>query len=259
MQTQTTQAVDWADWARRWDLSQASGIVRREERFKVMLDLVEELVGPEPSRLLDLACGTGSISARALARFASARLVAVDVNPLLLAIGQGAQGDAGGRLRWVRADLSQSEWPELVGSDGPFDAVLSSTALHWLPAADLVAVYQALGRLIRPGGAFLNAEHLLVSAPDAPLSRAAEAVRRRSVSERPKEGESYAEWWEAAKAEPSLAELFAEHQRIFPNNGSGRGQQLSSAFHEAALRQAGFADAGVGWRVLDTPIVAAVR
>ena len=45
-----------------------SGMPDREERFRGMLDMVEALVGREP-RVLDLACGTGSITARLLARF----------------------------------------------------------------------------------------------------------------------------------------------------------------------------------------------
>ncbi|WP_366521110.1 class I SAM-dependent methyltransferase [Lapillicoccus sp.] len=41
-----------------------------------------------------------------------------------------------------------------------FDAVLSSTALHWLPAEALSGLYRDLAQLLRPGGVFLNADHL---------------------------------------------------------------------------------------------------
>jgi hypothetical protein len=74
--------MDWSSWAHRWDAQQQRSIPRREERFQLMLELVADLVGPAPGRILDLACGTGSISARALRRFPWAQLVALDVDPL---------------------------------------------------------------------------------------------------------------------------------------------------------------------------------
>jgi trans-aconitate methyltransferase len=34
----------------------------------------------------------------------------------------------------------------------PFDAVVSTTALHWLSAAELGELYRVLATLLRPGG-----------------------------------------------------------------------------------------------------------
>src|ERR1044072_4391294 len=66
--TDTLAAADWQAWQRGWDRQQEWYLPDREERFRAMLDAVEATVGPEP-RILDLACGTGSISDRALRRF----------------------------------------------------------------------------------------------------------------------------------------------------------------------------------------------
>lgn len=56
----------WDDWQRSWDRQQEWYLPDREERFRVMLDTVEAHAGRAP-RVLDLACGTGSISERLLA------------------------------------------------------------------------------------------------------------------------------------------------------------------------------------------------
>jgi ubiquinone/menaquinone biosynthesis C-methylase UbiE len=61
-------ATDAGRWAARWDEQQERYLPQREERFQIILDVVERVVGTSP-RLLDVCCGTGSISRRALERF----------------------------------------------------------------------------------------------------------------------------------------------------------------------------------------------
>jgi hypothetical protein len=56
-----------------------------------MLDVLEALL-PEAFVALDLACGPGAISQRLLARFPHARCVAVDLDPVLLTMGQSVLG-----------------------------------------------------------------------------------------------------------------------------------------------------------------------
>src|SRR5438874_1750948 len=128
-------ALDWQGWLRRWDAQQTGYIPDREERFAAMLDALEAML-PETFVALDLACGPGSLSQRLLARFPQARCVAVDHDPALLALGQGALGDGDGRLRWVEADLREPNWIDQLG-ERQVDAVLSTTALHWLDAGAL--------------------------------------------------------------------------------------------------------------------------
>src|SRR5579859_4680068 len=141
-------ALDWQSWLRRWDQQQSGYLSDREQRFGIMLDVLEALL-PERFVALDLACGPGSISQRLLARFPQARCVAVDFDPVLLMLGQNVLADMQGRLRWVEADLRDSSWPDQLG-EKQVDAVLSTTALHWLPAESLVQLYRQLGKLVRP-------------------------------------------------------------------------------------------------------------
>ena len=72
--------ADWRGWQQSWDRQQEWYMPDREERFRVMLDMVEALVGSEP-RVLDLACGTGSITDRLLQRFPRATGTGVDLDP----------------------------------------------------------------------------------------------------------------------------------------------------------------------------------
>ena len=56
-----------------------------------------------------------------------------------------------GRLGLVEADLMRDDWVQRLG-EVQVDAVLTTTALHWLPSDRLVKVYQQLGQLLSPGG-----------------------------------------------------------------------------------------------------------
>jgi SAM-dependent methyltransferase len=255
----TDTAVDWADWAERWEAQQQFHIPRREQRFQLMLELVAELAGPSPRRILDLACGPGSISKRALQRFPEATLVALDADPFLLAIGQQTLGDAGGRLHWAQADLRRADWTTAVQDFAPFDAVLTSTALHWLEAGDLMRVYRSLGELIRPGGVFFNTEHLLLAPPKTRFGEAAQRVRQRLTSEGRAPGESWDAWWDAARAEDGFAALLQQRDEVFDEIHPHHHESLTARFHEEALAIAGFAEAAVVWRFLDDTIVGGMR
>src|SRR5215831_19705286 len=116
--------VDCAGWLRRWDLQQEGYVPEREARFTAMFDALAELL-PASFVALDLGCGPGSLSRRLLERFPEAQAIAIDLDPVLLAIGRGALGTVDSRLRWVAADLAAQEWLDALGTT-QVDAVLSS-------------------------------------------------------------------------------------------------------------------------------------
>ena len=110
--------LDWQDWMQRYDQQQSTYLPDREQRFTVMLDVLETLL-PDHFVALDLACGPGSMSQRLLSRFPQARSVAVDIDPILLLLGQQVLGDMQGVcVGWKQisvslpgtADLGRSRW-----------------------------------------------------------------------------------------------------------------------------------------------------
>jgi SAM-dependent methyltransferase len=205
-----TQQTTWAeDWQRSWDRQQEGYIPDREARLGALVDIVEAVAGPSPA-VLDLACGTGSISRRVLARLPHARLVAVDVDPALLTIAAASVGEDA-RVRVVRADLTDPGWAGAVPvPEGGFDAVVTATALHWLTEPDLRRLYADLRLLVRPGGVVANADEM----PPAELPRLGSALdglaehRRAQLTAdgRP----DWAAWWDEATADPALADAVAD-------------------------------------------------
>ncbi|GAA1985267.1 class I SAM-dependent methyltransferase [Kitasatospora viridis] len=219
-----------------------------------MIDLVEAVGGPH-ARVLDLACGTGSITERLLARLPGASSVGVDLDLALLAIAEGHfAGD--GRFTLVTADLRDPDWAAAL-PEGPFDAVVTATALHWLATDDLLRLYRDLAGLLRPGGVFLNADHC----PQPATPRLNELVRtaeqRRQQAESAAGVLSWAEWWQAAAADPRLAEAVAARSAVYRDHKDG--DVHTTEWQLEQLIAAGFGEAGLAWRSVTDAMTAAVR
>src|ERR1700736_264382 len=211
MNTEVQPEIDWLDWLRGWGY-----VPEREARFAAMFDALAQLL-PASFVALDLACGPGSISQRLLARFPNAQAIAADIDPGMLAIGRGVLGTVDGRLRWIGADLASPDWWEALG-ETQIDAVLSTTALHWLEPEPLTRLYHDLGRLLRPGGLCLNGDNMAFGPALPSFARlsqrvlgeqwtdAAFAVRGIATAE---------QWWEALALEPAFVPLLTERTRRF--------------------------------------------
>lgn len=247
--------TDWSMWLASWDSQQQYLLPDRDERFAAMFDVVEAVAG-SPRRVLDLACGPGSITMRLLRRFPEAEATLVDVDAALLAIAEGVLG-GDTQVQIVRADLADPGWAgALPASD--YDAVLTANSLHWLPEAVLRRVYADLAGLIRAGGVACNADSM---APHGGR-QLIEALERRAheVQPIPSEGElDWEGWWRVAAADPVLAPLVAERNKRFGGETHPPDFTPPLSWHTAALREAGFAEAGCVWRHGIGAVVAALR
>ncbi|GAA3831893.1 class I SAM-dependent methyltransferase [Streptomyces coacervatus] len=237
-----TTGTDWQAWQESWDRQQECYMPDREERFRIMLDMVEACVGPEP-RILDLACGTGSITARLFARFPNATSTGIDLDPALLAIARGTfEGDE--RVTFVEADLKDPDWPTRLPYE-TYDAVLTATALHWLHSEPLAVLYGQVAELVRPGGVFMNADHMIDET--TPRINAAERAQRHARMDQATRGGAldWAEWWQLAAKDPVLAGPTARRFEIYGEHADG--DMPSAQWHARVLREKGFGEARAVW------------
>jgi SAM-dependent methyltransferase len=170
-------------WIGRWDGQQNGWMPDREERFTALIDAVEAEAGRPDPLVLDLGSGPGSLAVRLLNRMPSATVIAIDADPLLLALGRAAHPALAG-LRFTDLDLRSPGWASRLGLTRPADAAVSTTALHWLTPPELCAMYAELATVLRPGGLLLDGDHLTEDAAVAPtLARLDQALTRR-IAER---------------------------------------------------------------------------
>lgn len=235
-----------------WEAQQARHEPDRDLRFRLMLDHVEAFTGA-PRRVLDLACGPGSVTARVLTRFPAAEVVAVDIDPVLLDLARDAfAGDD--RVSVLARQLADPDWP--AGLPTGFDAVLTSTAMHWLPADALAGVYAGAARLLRSGGVFVSADHVPIAEPV--LRGVADRLHQAELRAAFDAGaESCDEWYRRAYAEPRYAGWWAEREKLFAH---WTGDLLErEGWHVDLLRRSGFERAGAVWRRGNDAVLVAVR
>jgi len=252
--------VNWQQLQQVWDAQQLTYLPDREERFAAMLDAVEAVVGDAP-RILDLAGGTGSITLRALQRFPRATSVVLDVDAALLAIAAGTfEGDD--RVRVVPADLATSAWSASLAGWPGFDAVLTATALHWLPAERVAEVYAEAGSLLSHPGLFANADHMAddgLPGLSESLTAYREAKRLRLLAT--SDATDWDGWWDRLRSEPELAPAVAARDARFAERGGSAHTESSfpASWHVATLRAAGFTEAGLLWRGLTDAIAVGTK
>ncbi len=261
------EPAEAAEWYARWEAQQDGIVDRRAERFAVMLDVVEAVVDTTRDIVvLDLASGPAGISARVLERFPTACCVALDLDPVLLAIGRGTHGDGGGRLQWVEHDLRDPSWRDAVrdaaGRDH-VDAVLTSTALHWIPAGALIDTYRGCAELLVEGGVLVNADNM-----DPPESRpvlrrladdaAAAVTDAATVGATDRGYEGWDAWWDAVAASHALADLHRERTERYAWRDRAE-HRPGLAVHVAALEEAGFREVDTVWQRFRNRVLVAIR
>jgi SAM-dependent methyltransferase len=252
-------AMDARQWIERWDRQQEVSMPEREDRFTALIDTLQEAADTAGPLVLDVGCGPGSLGIRLLERLPGAAIIGIDADPVTLALGRTAYGD---RITFMNADLRDPGWPSRLPTDRPADAAVSTTALHWLTEDELRAFYLTLAYVLRPGGVFLNGDHLRESPGTAPvLARLGRALNELEDQRRfpSGHGESWTGWWDAVNADPGLAPLAAERTALNIATDHGSSGAMLLSVHVDALRAAGFAEVGTLWQRGASRLLCAIR
>ncbi len=109
--------------------------------------LLDRLGVTAGTRLVDLACGTGSFVVRAARR--GARAHGVDVSEEMLAFARARAERAGVAPHWHRAGFL-----DYRHEGGPADVVTTKSALHQLPDFFKQQALLNVAGMLRPGGTF---------------------------------------------------------------------------------------------------------
>jgi len=110
------------------------------ERLRPALDLIARVTLEAPRDIVDLGCGTGTVTALLQARWPAARIVGVDNSLPMLDRARLALPE----VVWQADDLAT--WTPAA----PVDLLVSNAALHWLD--DHAALFPRLLSHLRPGG-----------------------------------------------------------------------------------------------------------
>jgi trans-aconitate 2-methyltransferase len=149
-----------------WNPEQYERFAR--ERSQPFFDLVALLKPAPGGRLVDLGCGTGSLTAQLPTLLGVTEVLGLDNSRAMLA---DASANASEAVRFEEADINDFDDP------GAWDVVVSNAALHWLP--DHPAVLSRWAKALRPGGQIAVQ---VPSNPEHPSHRCAQEVAHEMAS-----------------------------------------------------------------------------
>jgi SAM-dependent methyltransferase len=134
----------------------------REEERRVWLDrTVAAIPFARDARLrvIDIGCGYGAVSKAVLAAFPNAELTLHDYSQVMFDHARDNLAAYADRVSAVRADLRDPDWAKQVG--GPFDVAVSALCLHnTMDMAVIAAAYRGVREILRPGGCFIDYDHV---------------------------------------------------------------------------------------------------
>lgn len=119
----------------------------QEETFKRRL-IVQAKIRPG-SRVLDMGCGTGTLTVLVKQSIPEAEVTGVDGDLQVLDIAKQKAAQAGVSISWDHALATALPYPNCT-----FDRVLSSLVIHHLTAEDKLKAFREVFRILRPNGEF---------------------------------------------------------------------------------------------------------
>ena len=127
----------------------------REGQIEIIVDLLPKLEAP--LRIIELCCGEGLLAEAILDRYPESTLLGFDGSQAMLNRAGERLKRFGNRFRASLFNLADLGWRTL---DGPFQAVVTSLAVHHLTGQDKAVLFSDVYKMISPGGAFLIADIL---------------------------------------------------------------------------------------------------
>lgn len=121
--------------------------VMREETFKRKLVLQANI---QPGmKVLDLGCGTGTLTIMLKQSAPQAQIIGLDGDEDVLTIARSKVSQAGVDIQWKKGLAYDLPYP-----DNSFDRVVSSLVIHHLVSEDKLRTFQEVYRVLRRGGEF---------------------------------------------------------------------------------------------------------
>lgn len=117
------------------------------------------LIPDDARTIVDLGAGSGLFSAMLHARFPRAELQMIDFSRNMLDLAKQRLG-AAPNLHYTLADYTTAELPARA------DAVVSALSIHHLDDSVKQAILPRILAALRPGGVFLNADHIAGPTPE---------------------------------------------------------------------------------------------
>ena len=143
-------------------LSYRTAIPLAQEQIGIMMSILNTRSQPVEN-FLDLGCGDGILGAAILGAYPNSHGVLADFSEPMLEQAREQLKQYTGQLMFENLDYGDPAWVNRIQSKAPFDAIVSGYSIHHQPDARKRPIYEEIFSLLKPGGWFINIEHIAAS------------------------------------------------------------------------------------------------
>jgi SAM-dependent methyltransferase len=166
---------------------------------RVVGDLADRFSGSAPT-ICELGCGPGALVTRLAADLPSARLVGVEIDPVLRRLHQLASPGGPAHLEILDTDLAEPAWVHSIGPPGSVDAVIAVQVLHYFAPPRFAELLVEIRSLLAPDGVFVHLDHVPVGDGSIPGNDDGHLV----------EPDPWSAWWRTASTVAALSDAVRE-------------------------------------------------
>ena len=140
-------------------LSYRAAIPLAQEQIGVMMSILKSRAQPIEN-FLDLGCGDGILGATILGEYPSSRGMLVDFSEPMLGQAREQLKEYADQLVFENFDYGKPDWVNRIQAHHPFDSIVSGYSIHHQPDTRKRQIYAEIFSLLKPGGWFINIEHV---------------------------------------------------------------------------------------------------
>ena len=140
-------------------LSYRAAIPLAQEQIGIMMSILKTRTKPV-EKFLDLGCGDGILGAAILGTYPNSHGVLADFSEPMLEQAREQLKDYADQLAFENLDYGDPAWVNRMQAEAPFDAIVSGYSIHHQPDARKRPIYEEIFSLLKPGGWFINIEHI---------------------------------------------------------------------------------------------------
>jgi len=247
-------------WVASWERAQDLAVAARQRRSAAVVELVDREVARAATRcavpvVLELGAGTGSLARRTAQRTPGARVVALEDDPVLLALARATCAGSPG-VEVVGGSPEGAGWLEALGH---VDVVVASGVLHRLRPSALAVLYRELAAALPARGVLVVADEMSTSTrPDNEQDPGTGTGAGAGADGEPAEpADPASAWWQDVARVPELARAVLARGGAVPPRR--RDDLLSAPEHRRVLADLGFSRTEEVWRSGPSAVLAAWR